>query len=125
MPSVLEMGADRFIDLEPDRWWDTIGQVDVVYDIIGGEVLARSAAVVKPGGALVTVMFPPAEIRPDIRTVHFIREPGRAQLKALAEMIDNGKLRVPVGTAYPLSETQAAFRDQANRSVKGKVILQP
>lgn len=119
------MGADRFIDLEQDRWWDSVEPVDVVYDIVGGEVLARSVALVKPGGALVTVMFPPAEIRPDIRTVHFIREPGRAQLNALAQMIDDGKLRVPAGTVYPLSQTLAAFRDQANRSVRGKVILQP
>ena len=123
--SVLEMGADRFVDLEQDRWWDTVGQVDVVYDIVGGEVLARSVAIVKPGGTLVTVMFPPAEIRPDIRTIHFVREPGRAQLKQLAEMIDDGRLRVPVGAVYPLSETQTAFADQASRRVRGKVILQP
>jgi NADPH:quinone reductase-like Zn-dependent oxidoreductase len=123
--SVLEMGADRFVDLEQDRWWDTVDQVDVVYDAVGGDVLARSVGIVKPGGALVTVMFPPAEIRPDIRTVHFIREPSRAQLKDLAEMVDNGKLRVPVGAVYPLTETQKAFTDQSNRTVRGKVILQP
>jgi NADPH:quinone reductase-like Zn-dependent oxidoreductase len=122
--SVLEMGADRFVDLEGDRWWDTVGQVDVVYDAVGGEVLARSAALVKPGGALVTVMFPPVEIRPDIRTVHFIREPGRAQLRAIAQMVDDGKLRVPIGAVYPLSQTQKAFEDQASRMVRGKVILQ-
>ena len=87
--SVLEMGADCFVDLEQEPWWDTIGQVDLVYDIVGGDVLARSAAIVKPGGALVTVMMPPTEIRPDIRTIHFIREPGRAQLHDLAQMVDS------------------------------------
>ena len=123
--SVLEMGADRFVDLEEDRWWDSAGQVDVVYDTIGGDVLARSVALVKPGGALVTAMFPPTEIRPDIRTVHFIREPRGAQLEELARMVDDGRLRVPVGALYPLSETRTAFTDQANRTVRGKVILQP
>jgi NADPH:quinone reductase-like Zn-dependent oxidoreductase len=123
--SVLEMGADGFVDLEQERWWDSIGQVDVVYDIIGGDVLARSAGLVKPGGALVTVMLPPAETRPDIRTVHFVREPCRTQLKQLAEMVDVGKLSVPVGAVYPLGETRAAFADQASRKVRGKVILQP
>lgn len=123
--SVLEAGADRFVDLEQDRWWDSIGQVDVVYDIIGGEVLARSVGLVKPGGALVTVMFPPAETRQDIRTVHFVREPCRVQLKQLAEMVDAGKLRVPVSAVYPLAETRTAFADQSSRKVKGKVILQP
>jgi NADPH:quinone reductase-like Zn-dependent oxidoreductase len=123
--SVLEMGADRFVDLEQDRWWATVGQVDVVYDIVGGDVLARSVSIVKPGGALVTVMFPPAEIRPDIRTVHFIREPNRAQLKELAQMVDTGALRTQVGAVYPLAETRTAFADQAGRKVHGKVILQP
>jgi NADPH:quinone reductase-like Zn-dependent oxidoreductase len=119
------MGADRFVDLEQDRWWDAVGEVDLVYDVVGGDVLARSMPIVRPGGALVTVMFPPTEIRDDIRTVHFIREPGRAQLKELAHMIDDGKLRIPVGAVYPLSETRRAFEDQANRTVRGKVILQP
>ncbi len=44
---VLDMGADRFVDLEQDRWEDAVGQVDLVYDAIGGEVLARSLAIVK------------------------------------------------------------------------------
>jgi NADPH:quinone reductase-like Zn-dependent oxidoreductase len=123
--SVLEMGADQFVDLEQDRWWDAVGQVDVVYDTIGGDVLARSVAIVKPGGALVTAMAPPPEARPDIRTVHFIRQPSRAQLKELALMVDAGKLRPQVSAVYPLSETRTAFADQSSRKVKGKVILQP
>ena len=122
---VLEMGADRFVDLEQNRWWETIGPVDVVYDIIGGEVLARSVAIVKPGGALVSVTFPQSEIRPDIRTVHFVREPSRAQLRDLAQMVDAGKLRAEVGAVYPLSEARTAFADQSGRKVRGKVILQP
>jgi NADPH:quinone reductase-like Zn-dependent oxidoreductase len=121
----LELGADRFVDLEQDRWWDTVDQMDVVYDAIGGDVLARSVATVRPGGALVTVMAPPPEVRPDIRTVLFIREPDGAQLKELAQMVDDGKLCVPVGAVYPLTEARTAFTDQFNRTVRGKVILQP
>jgi NADPH:quinone reductase-like Zn-dependent oxidoreductase len=123
--SVLEMGAHRFVDLDQKRWWDTIGQVDLVYDIIGGDVLARSMDIVKPGGTLVTVMAPPPETRPDIRTVAFVREPGRAQLKELAQMVDDGKLRTHVSAVYPLAEARAAFADQSSHKVKGKVILQP
>src|SRR5437588_5645171 len=56
---VLELGSDDFVDVEQDGWETAIGQVDVVYDAIGGDVLARSPAIVKPGGALVSVMAPP------------------------------------------------------------------
>ena len=85
----------------------------------------QAAGIVKPGGALVTVADSPTEIRPDIQTVSFVREPGRAQLKEIAQMVDDGKLQAPVGAVYPLSETRRAFEEQANRTVRGKVILQP
>ncbi len=122
---VLEMGADRFVDLEQERWEDAVGQVDVVYDTIGGDALARSVAIVKPGGALVTVVAPPPEVRPDIRTVNFVREPGRAQLKELAQMVDAGELRAQVGAVYPLVEARSAFTNKSSHAASGKVILQP
>jgi NADPH:quinone reductase-like Zn-dependent oxidoreductase len=122
---VLDVGADSFVDLEQDRWWDSVGQADLVYDIVGGEVANRAMSVLKPGGAFVSVVLPPSEVRPDIRFVNFVREPGRAYLKEIANRVDAGQLRVEVGAVYPLSETQKAFTDQSNRTVKGKVILQP
>jgi NADPH:quinone reductase-like Zn-dependent oxidoreductase len=123
---VLDLGADRFVDLDQDRWEDAVGRVDVVYDIIGGDVLARSLALVKPGGALVTVMGPPPATRQDIRTVFFIRQPNRAQLIELARLVDAGQLRPPqIGAAYPLAEARDAFAAKASHGVAGKVILQP
>src|SRR5919108_651048 len=77
---VLELGAEDFVDVERDGWETAVGQVDLVYDAIGGDVLARSPAIVKPGGALVSVMNPPQTDRADIRTVHFVRDPSGAQL---------------------------------------------
>lgn len=123
---VLDLGADRFVDLEQDGWEDAVGQVDLVYDIIGGDVLARSPALVKPGGALVSVMAPPPNTRPDIRSVFFIRQPSRAQLGELARLVDAGQLRPPpIGAVYPLAEAKNAFTAQADHAVAGKVILQP
>src|SRR5690349_16774134 len=61
--TVLGLGADAFLDLQQDRWED-IGQVDVVFDVIGGEVLDRSAQLVRPGGVLVSIAEPP-RVRPD------------------------------------------------------------
>src|SRR6185295_11615506 len=70
---VLDLGAEEFVDVEQDGWQDAIGQVDLVYDIIGGDVLAQSVPLVKPGGAVVTIMTPPPPTdRNDIRTVGFV-----------------------------------------------------
>ena len=122
---VLEMGADRFVDLEQDRWEEAVGEVDVVYDTVGGDALARSPAIVKPSGTLVTVMGPAPEVRRDIRSVSFIREPNRAQLIELARLVDTGGLRPTVGAVYPLAEARTAFSAKASHRVAGKVILQP
>jgi NADPH:quinone reductase-like Zn-dependent oxidoreductase len=122
---VLDAGADVFIDLEQSGWEKQIGQVDLVYDTIGGDVLERSLAIVRPGGTLVTVMMPPQGTRQDIRIVHFIREPNRAQLLELGRMVDAGQLRPQIGAVYSLADAKTAFVAQTNHSVSGKVILQP
>src|SRR5881392_757461 len=100
---VLELGADEFVDVERDGWETTIDPVDLVYDIIGGDVLARSAAIVKPGGALVTVMAEPPMDRDDIRTIGFVRDPSGIQLREIARLVDQGVLRPQVGAVYPLT----------------------
>jgi NADPH:quinone reductase-like Zn-dependent oxidoreductase len=124
---VIELGAQRFVDLEQAGWEDEIGKVDLVYDIIGGEVVARSLPLVKPGGALVTVMGPPpATDRRDIRTVFFVRQPSRAQLVEIARRVDAGQLRGPqIGAVYPLADARKAFTAKAGHGVGGKIILQP
>src|SRR5262245_48837505 len=124
---VLELGADRFVDLEQAGWEGAVGQVDLVYDIIGGDVVARSMPLVKPGGTLVTVMGPPpAATRADIRTVFFIRQPSRAQLVELARRVDAGQLRPPsIGAVYPLAEARNAFTSKSSHKAAGKIILRP
>ena len=71
---VTELGADRFVALDADRLEDAAGQADLVFDTIGGEVLARSPALLQPGGTLVSVAGPPPATRDDIKTVAFIQE---------------------------------------------------
>ncbi len=122
--SVLEAGADEFVDLDRAGWEARLGEVDLVFDLVGGEVLERSVAVVKPGGALVTATFPPTSARGDIRIVHFVQEPSGAQLRQLQELADSGQIRPHVGAVYPLEQTRAAFRDKTDQRIPGKVVLE-
>jgi NADPH:quinone reductase-like Zn-dependent oxidoreductase len=118
--TVLGLGADAFLDLQQDRWED-IGQVDVVFDVIGGEVLDRSAQLVRPGGVLVSIAEPP-RVRPDdARAVFFVVEPDRAQLAALELRLRDGRLRPIVGAVVPLAEAAPVFVP-ANRT-PGKTIV--
>ena len=123
---VMELGADRFVALDEDRLEDAAGQADVVFDMVGGEVLARSPALLKPGGALVSVVSlePPAD-RDDIRKVFFIQEASRAQLTELARLVDEGHLRPQVGGVYPLAQAAQAYSAKAAGGIPGRIVLQP
>ncbi len=63
----MELGADRFVALDADRLEDAASQADLVFDTIGGEVLARSPALLRPAGTPVSVAAPPPATRDDIR----------------------------------------------------------
>jgi NADPH:quinone reductase-like Zn-dependent oxidoreductase len=123
---VMDLGADRFIALDSGRLEDVAGQADVVFDMIGGEVLARSPALLKPGGALVSVVSIelPAD-RDDIRKIFFIQEASRAQLIELARLVDEGQLRPQVGGVYPLAEAVKAYSAKAAGGIPGRMVLQP
>jgi len=122
---VLDLGAGAFVDVEQDGWERTIDRVDLVYDCIGGDVLARSAAVVKPGGAVVSVMAPPPTDRDDIRTVHFVRDPDGSQLREIARLVDEGELRPQVSAVYPLADARKAYMAKSTEHIPGKVVLTP
>ena len=128
-----ELGADPFIALDAGRLYDAgrledaAGQADLVVDTIGGEVLARSPVLLRPGGTLVTIKAA-AELpagRPDIRTVVFVQEASRAQLIELARLVDEGQLRPQVGAVYPLARAVEAYSAKAAGGIPGRVILQP
>ncbi|MGW5473324.1 NADP-dependent oxidoreductase [Streptomyces chartreusis] len=116
--TVLGLGAHAF--LETDRLEDA-DQVDVVFDVIGGDILDRSAAVVRPGGTLVTIAEPPT-VRPDEgRALFFVVEPDRARLADLAQRLRDGRLRVQVGAVRPLAEAADAFAQK--QRVPGRTII--
>ena len=125
-PLATELGADGFVALDADRLEDAAGQADLVFDTIGGEVLARSPILLRPGGTLVSVRAgPPPATRDDIKTVAFIQESNRAQLIELARLVDEGHLRPQVGAVYPLAQAAQAFSAKAAGGIPGRIVLQP
>jgi len=128
---VMKLGADRFIALDADdgtdRLEDAAGQADVVLDTIGGDVLARSPALLRPGGTLVVIKAnaPGPADSGDINTVVFIQESSRPQLTELARLVDEGQIRPLVGPVYPLAEAARAYRAKAAGGISGRVVLVP
>jgi NADPH:quinone reductase-like Zn-dependent oxidoreductase len=116
----LDYGAQEFVDLAKDSLED-IGRVDLVFDVIGGDIQKRSAAIIKTGGTLVTVVGPP-EARPaDGLAIDFVVEADRAQLSEIVQRVRDGRLRTNIGTIAPLDDAVAAFNP--TERLRGKTII--
>lgn len=118
--TALGLGAHVFLDLQADKL-EAAGEVDVVFDVVGGEILNRSAALVRAGGTLVTIVEAPTVRPKDGRAVFFVVEPDRAQLGELAQRLRDGRLKPIVGAVRPLAEVPAAFAP--DRRTPGKTII--
>jgi NADPH:quinone reductase-like Zn-dependent oxidoreductase len=104
----LNFGAQEFVDLDNDVLED-IGRVDLVFDVIGGDIQKRSAGVIRAGGTLVTIAGPP-EARPtDGLAVDFVVESDRGQLGEIVQRVRDGRLRTNIGKVATLDDAVAAF----------------
>jgi len=121
-----ELGAETFIDADKERFETVAPVVDLVFDLIGGEVLQRSWSVVKPGGTLVSVVAAPGtnRARPEVHGIFFVVVPHHAQLVELARRIDAGELRTIVGAVLPLADGRRAFETKSSPGVPGKIVLE-
>jgi NADPH:quinone reductase-like Zn-dependent oxidoreductase len=116
----LDFGAQEFVDLDNDSLED-VGGIDLVFDVIGGDVQRRSAALIKTGGTLVSVVGP-VEARPaDGLAVDFVVEADRAQLTEIVQRVRDGRLRTNIGNVATLDDAVAAFNP--TERIKGKTII--
>jgi NADPH:quinone reductase-like Zn-dependent oxidoreductase len=116
----LDFGAQEFIDLENDAIEDA-GEVDLVLDLIGGDVQQRSVSLVKTGGRLVSVVGP-VETRPASGlAIDFVVEADRAQLTEIVKRVQHGRLRTNIGSTATLDEAVAALNPAGRR--KGKTVI--
>src|SRR4030095_7305742 len=110
----LDFGAQEFVDLEKDALED-VGGVDLVFDLIGGDIGRRSARLVRAGGTLVSIVGP-SEARPaDGLAVDFVVESDRAQLTEIVQRVRDGRLRTNIGTISTLDDAVAAFNPTERR----------
>jgi NADPH:quinone reductase-like Zn-dependent oxidoreductase len=118
--TALDFGAQEFVDLEHDALED-VGGVDLVFDVLGGDIAKRSTGLIRAGGTLVTITGP-TEARPaDGRTVDFVVVPDRAQLSEIVRRARDGRVRTNIGNVATLDDAVAAFNP--TERIKGKTII--
>ncbi|MCX7892971.1 MAG: NADP-dependent oxidoreductase [Burkholderiales bacterium] len=123
---VKALGADRVVDYGHQDFAATVRDVDVVLDTLGGEMQARSWAVLREGGTLVSLVSPPDPQAAAGRRVagrYAQAAPDGARLHLIGGMIDAGRLRTVIDTVLPLAQAAAAHGRSASGRARGKIIL--
>src|SRR5690242_12209793 len=116
----LDFGAQEFVDLENDALED-VGGVDLVFDVIGGDIGKRSARLVRAGGTVVSVVGPPVPRPDDGVAVDFVVETDRAQLNEIVQRVRDGRLRTNIGSVASLDDAIAALNPKERR--RGKTVI--
>jgi NADPH:quinone reductase-like Zn-dependent oxidoreductase len=122
-----KLGADRPIDYKAETFEDVVKDIDLVFDLIGGDTQTRSFAVLKDGGTLISTLQKPDEAelaRKHARGGHYLAKPDARELAEIAGLIDAGKVKVIVNAIYPLDEVARAHKHMENDHIAGKVVLQ-
>jgi NADPH:quinone reductase-like Zn-dependent oxidoreductase len=120
----LDFGAQEFVDLDNDGLED-VGGVDLVFDVIGGDIQERSAGLVRAGGTLVSVVGP-TEARPaDGLAVDFVVESDRAQLGQIVQRMRDGRLRTHIGNVATLDDAVTALNPTERRQGKTIISVRP
>ncbi|WP_116951904.1 NADP-dependent oxidoreductase [Jiangella endophytica] len=115
----LGFGANEFVDLGTDEL-TSAGPVNLVFDVIGGDIGDRSVDLVRAGGTFVSIAGPTRQPAGG-RSVFFVVEAVRDQLTQIAARVRDGRLRTGIGTVRPLDDAVAAL-NPTERST-GKTII--
>lgn len=123
------LGAETVIDVQAARFEEQVRDVDAVIDLLGGDVQARSFAVMKPGAVLVSAVSAPDEaaaVAHRVKATFFLVKVTTERLNRIAGLIESGALRARVGLVLPLTEVRQAHEmlDGLRPRPGGKIVLQ-
>ena len=126
LQTVRDYGADEVVDYKTQKFEDVAHDVDLVFDLIGGDTQGRSFAVLKPGGALISTVQEPDKAKAaekQLKAERYRATPNGAELAEMAALIDAGKVKVVVAKTFPLAQAADAHRFLENDHPIGKVVL--
>jgi len=120
------LGADEVIDYKTQKFEDALKDYDAVYDTVGGETYTRSFQVLKRGGTIVSMTEKPNQELMQKHGVTAIAQATRVnpeRLHKLAELVDQGAIKVNVDKTFPLEQASEALEYIREGHHKGKVVL--
>ncbi|MGA7777890.1 MAG: NADP-dependent oxidoreductase [Paraburkholderia sp.] len=124
---VRSLGADHVINYRTERFEEVASDMDLVFDLVGGETQSRSWAVVAAGGRLVSTLSEPSQTEAARHGAHAMRytaRPDGAQLARIASLIDADEVRVEVAEPYPFDAMGDALARLDKGHVRGKIVVE-
>ncbi|TYQ21530.1 UNVERIFIED_ORG: NADPH:quinone reductase-like Zn-dependent oxidoreductase [Zoogloea ramigera] len=124
MDYVRSLGADHVIAYDRQRFEDEVRDIDLVLDYAGGDVVARSWAVLAGHGAIVSAATPDivASTPAGRRGLWFQNTPDTARLQAVADDVVHGRLQSKVAAVVRFDDLPAAIERQRTGSTPGKTV---
>ena len=122
-----QLGADEVIDYKKQKFEDLLKDIDVVFDVIGGDTQKNSVKVLKEGGILVSTL---GIVDKDLLTkknIHgeaYMAQSIPDQLNQIAKLIDEGKLKPVIAKVMPLEQAAEAQKESEQGHVRGKIVLE-
>lgn len=123
---VESLGADQVIDYQKQNFAETLQDIDMVFDTLGGDVQDSSWGVLKSGGILVSIVNPPSEDKAKelgVRSAFVFIQPNAYILEQYANLVDQGKIRPIVGAEFALKDIKKAHTLSESGRTVGKIVL--
>lgn len=123
---IKQLGAHEAIDYKNERFEDTLNDIDLVFDTIGGETQKRSLAVLKNGGRLITTLRPENQDEARLKNIHvegFTAQSYPKDLQQIADLIDEGQVSPVVSAVMSLEEARQAEILSEEGHTRGKIVL--
>ena len=120
-----ELGADRVVAIDDDRAIESLGELDAIADTVDRDVIPKLLPHLRKDGVLGTVLGKPkaAEGKP-IQVNEVFAKPDAKRLRAIAEAVQKGELKIPISGRFPLSRAGEA-QNKAEKGAEGKLLLVP
>ena len=120
------LGADEVIDHTATRFESVLSDIDLVFDLVGGQTQERSWAVLKKGGALVSTVQEPSKEKAaatGVRGLRYTARPDAAQLREIDALIQSGQVKPVVARKYAYGDAHEALRSLEEGHTTGKLVL--
>ncbi|QKJ18651.1 NADP-dependent oxidoreductase [Microbacterium hominis] len=124
-----ELGASVVIDYTTTRFEDVVSDMDVVIDLVGGDVGSRSLGVLRPGGLYVLVPtgawaeYGDAAAAAGVRATSYKVVPDGTALATVGRLLDSGAVQVYIDKVFDLADAPQAHRELEAGHTRGKIVL--